>query len=325
MGLIAFVQAIYKRKVQDTQSCRLPCQSLPLDVPPRESRPPSQSLPLDVLPREILQDIRDLLPLSTAASFSLTSRNLLSILGNGSFILLNSRVHAHEKIAFLADLQRDLQHWRLCYPCSLFHPAHPTSFQGFIVDQPDCVKISGSIYFTTGFKLYFQDAQLLMNRHRSGVVSEVSLKSLSYHFENCFEGKGRGLQTTITPCILADKLEIRLTSILRLSRSSWDVELIVIELPEICPHVSLFKYVRCYLSHRKGQFCFNCNKEKHCEKCMTRFDMDIQELATSEMRVHLGVVKPLGFCKTPFDPDWYRHCDSLPDIRKVSSDQLNIN
>ena len=83
-----------------------------MKAPDRKNGPSLPNLPV-----EILQSIRNLLLVSSAACFTISSRHLLRILGSKSLHSLRGSGCAWE------EMERDLPNWQLCHPRSLFRPS----------------------------------------------------------------------------------------------------------------------------------------------------------------------------------------------------------
>ena len=278
-----------------------------------------QHLSLSQLPLEILQYIRDLLPLSSAGSFTLTSRYFKWALGRNTFRLLNNQEHREEKRRFLLQLQRGLLDWQLCYPCLLFHRVDRKIGPTMVwqdLDPPKCVRECGSIALRLGFQLRFQHAQLLMNRYRSRALHIKDLNMLSYKSPG--PQYPEWLATTVAAAVVDDGLLLQWNSKWRLL-PDWDIDCIERELPFVCPHIHLrigqipmLDIITCCVNHVPDLPCVECKRWKSCNECRTRFRLDIRELKTLETWAHLDVYKWLGDCETPFDPTWYKHCWDRP-------------
>lgn len=283
--------------------------------------PHKPGLLLLMLPVEILQHIHDLLPLSAAVSLSLSSRKMLSLLGSKSLHSLRAEDQITEKKRFLLALEKDLPGWQLCHPCSLFHPLDPNSQPGSMwcySREPQCVQASGMIHFDITFRLRYQHAQVLMNRYRFGLPHEHHLRMLSKDYEIRLDDTV--LESSIKASIISGGLVMQVVSKLRLL-SNWNVRLIERRMPKVCPHdIGILQYqalteiILCQLNHGDGPLCAQCANWKPCQKCSTWFLVDIRVLET-EAVVRVDVRRWLGFCETPFDLDWRRHCDRLPGTR----------
>ena len=283
-------------------------------TPNRENSPPLLTLPV-----EILHLIRDLLPLSSAVCFTITSRHLLGTLGSETLHSLRESSHDSEKKSFLTALERDLPDWQLCHPCSLFHPVDPRNGPKTFwllwsngVNIPDCVDRSGAIYFDTWFHVRYEHVQLVMNRYRYGLPYSSHLKRLCHHYKRHYGDLCLGpshVESTFTASIENGALVMLVTSRLQ-CLNGWDSTLIDICLPQVCPH-RLFSYsmlskaIFCCRSHGDGPPCAKCSKWYHCKRCSTRFSVKMQDLETT---IEVKVRKWLGSCKDCFDPEWRNHC-----------------
>ena len=281
----------------------------------------ARHLSLSQLPVEILLNIRDRLPLSSAASFTLTNRNFMCALGQQPFHLLNLQEHRDEKTRFLFDMQRDLLDWQLCFPCQLYHPVDLKTGPTLVLREGEpskCVKESGKVMLSLEYQIRFKHAQLIMNRYRSGALKIKDLDMLSYDSGRLYQSYR--LTHTITAAVVEEGLLVQRGSKVQLPQG-WDTDFIEGALLDmrICPHVYSFlagekpssDMIICCLSHKSDQPRADFKRWKSCNRCRTRFRFEIEELNTPELCVQLVVYKWLGSCETPLDPVWRNHCDTF--------------
>lgn len=122
-------------------------------------------------PLDILWLIAEELPGIDQASLALTSKQLLSILGNKSFDIIKRSPDL--KITFLEILSRDLPDFIPCHICAALHSWKPT------FRDRDCVDLTGSIIVIPGeLALHFVDVQLIMRAHRISPDYGISLSDL---------------------------------------------------------------------------------------------------------------------------------------------------
>ena len=272
-----------------------------------------QGLSLPTLPVEILQYIRDILPLSSAVALTISSRNMLHLLGSESLHSLRAKHQATEKKRFLVAMEKDLPDWQLCHPCSLFHPVDsqkgPNSVW-YYTHEPKCVRANGLLCITPRFRIRYEHAQLLMNRYRFGLPFVNDLKRLSQDYELLLPDTI--LKSTITASIVDGGLLIQVASQLQLL-SYWDIRLIKERMFLGCAYVchrpqaqTMSRTILCNMSHINGSSCTECSKWKSCPECSSSFIVEMRQ--DSYTSVHMSVQKWLGSCKTPFDQDWRRHC-----------------
>lgn len=269
------------------------------------------------LPVEILLSIRDFLPLSSAVCFTISSRHLLGGLGCKPLHSLREKDHASEKKRFLVALERDLPSWQLCHPCLLFHPVNPSNGPKplYLDDgKPTCVGASGVVDISTMLQLRYHQAQLIMNRYRSGLPYANELERLCHHYQLPYSNSC--VENTITAYIEDGGLVILANSKLQLP-NGWDKILIGLRLPRVCRHngisilfpdQTLTKTLLCRRSHGDGPPCAKCSEWKRCKFCLTSFLVKVHESANSETDIVLEVRTFLGSCKDPLDPDWRNHC-----------------
>ena len=202
-----------------------------MKAPDSENGPPLQKLPV-----EILQSIRDLLPLSSAACFTISSRHFLRILGNKTLHSLGEKGHAWEKKCFLVSLERDLPEWQLCHPCLVFHPvdrSNGSKSSWCYDDEPECAQVSGIVRITDLFIVRFQHAQLIMNNYRFGLPYISDLEMLCQHYE--LRRSDSYVESTITASIENGGLVVFIISRLQLLKG-WKKSLIDRRLPIVCRH-----------------------------------------------------------------------------------------
>ena len=269
------------------------------------------------LPPEILQYIRDLLPLNSAACFIISNKNLLRILGSKTLHSLKEKDHAWERKLFLMTLEKELPDWQLCHPCSRFHPIDRKSTPESVGSSstPKCVQINGRVKMDIFFRVRFQHVQLIMNRYRFGLPYVNDLKRLNYHYQvsipdSCAE-------STVTAFIENSKLFMRVTSRLRLP-DGWNRSLIPRRLPHVCRHnearpissdQTLLKTLLCRRSHGDRRPCAECRDWKRCRFCPTYFLVTVLESKDAGTSIVVEVQRRLGSRRDPFDPDWREHID----------------
>ena len=271
------------------------------------------------LPVEILQYIRDLLPLNSAACFIISNRKLLRILGSKTLHSLKEKDHVWERKGFLMTLEKDLPDWQLCHPCSLFHPLDLNNGPKSVWwhdDEPNCVQLNGHVYIDAMFKVRYQHVQLIMNRYRFGLPYVNDLKRLCYHYQS--PAPDSYVESTITAFIEDSALVMRVTLRLQL-RNGWSKNLIDARLPAVCPHnaacwifpdQTLWNTLQCRRSHGHEPPCAECRGWKRCRFCSTSFLVNVRESRDSGTSIEIEVRRWFGSCKDPFDPDWRQHCEA---------------
>lgn len=176
------------------------------------------------------------------------------------------------------------------------------------------MQVAGVMDIAPSFTLRFQHAQLLMSRYRAGLPYAGLLKMLSHEYQCIWQDTGS--ISVIKTLIVEDSLIVHVTSPLRIL-TSWDLEDLVVSLPDVCPHWQsrlLLKTMLCCLKHRDGELCSRCSGWQSCEDCQTSFILSAQGCDALKLRLSVDVRRFLGSCKTPFDPDWWEHCETLPAI-----------
>ena len=272
------------------------------------------------LPVEILQYIRDLLPLNSAACFIISNKDLLRILGSKTLHSLKEEDHASERKLFLMTLEKELPDWQLCHPCSLFHPIDQNScpksvWQRF--QEPKCVQLNGHVRIDAIFKVRFQHVQLIMNRYRFGLPYVNDLKKLDYHYQD--SRPDSYAESTVTAFIEDSGLIMRVTSRLELP-NGWNRILISVRLPYVCRHTeacrlfpdrTLLNTLLCCHSHGDGPPCTECRDWKRCRFCPTYFLVNVRESRDSGASIAIEVRRRFGPCRDPFDPDWREHIEQI--------------
>ena len=143
-----------------------------------------------------------------------------------------------------------------------------------------------------------------------GRPCKIHLMRLSGRFAR--QSPETGLESVITPSIVAGELLVQIKYTLRLLKD-WDISSIRENLPKLCPHLadslsdSIFaQALRCRLSHISTLPCIECKKKKHCPKCFTSFQVDIRTLENLVTKVQVDLWRCLGSCESPFDSKWSR-------------------
>lgn len=287
---------------------------------------PKQSL--SSMPTKILQHIRDLLPLSSAACFVLCNRQMLTALGDQPLASLRTKNQITERRRFLLTMQKDLPGWLLCYHCSLFHPVKAddlvTRRVWHFSEEPPCVYEAGAVDLPYAYLLRYQLAQLLMNQYRFQRSYTTTLEALSFSSSTPIDfclPRGTALrdhvwEVTIWCEIAAGQLILRFDQKLRLPALS-NTELMDITgklLRPVCHHTGyhfikpdeqhLWETVECALSHGHNPPCADCSMRKRCRECSTWFQVGVQELKGSGTEVWIQAWKYLGTCEIPYDPKW---------------------
>ena len=284
------------------------------------------SLKLSMLPSEILQHISGFLPVSSAVSFVLCSRRFLWLLGDQALHCLRSAGQAPERKLFLTLLEKDISDWSFCHCCTLFHPVAQDDGpeKGWrYFDEPECVRRSGVVHLTMGFRIRYQHAQLLMNHYRFGRAHQMNLERLSHKLT-----VARGdttIKTEIWARIVLGELLVRVNSKLRLPSPS-DINLIRYRIPGICHHLRgldqrsfVLQTILCRPCHAGRLPCVECSKRRSCRKCSTWFQLNGRELETPGIEIEINIWRYLGSCETPFDPKWRSQTDSLCSAPKTST------
>ena len=270
------------------------------------------------LPVEILQSIRDLLPLDSAACFIICNRDLLKILGSKTLHSLKEEDRIWERRRFLMTLEKELPEWQLCHPCSRFHPIDvdnwPESLWRYH-DEPRCVQLNGYVNINAFFNVRFQHVQLIMNRYRFGLPYVNDLKRLYYsHHDSAPDSHA---ESTVIAFIEDSGLVMRVTSRLHLP-NGWDKGLIFTRLPYVCRHnvacwlsrdQTLLDTLQCRRSHGDGALCAECRGWQRCEFCPTSFLVRVRESRESGTNIEVEVRRCFGPCKDPFDPNWRQHIE----------------
>lgn len=240
------------------------------------------------LPVKIVQHIRDILPLSSAVCFTISSRHLLGILGSQTLHSLRETGHAWERKCFLVALERDLPGWQLCYPCSVFHPVDPSNGPKSLWLN-DREQENGIVDFSLRFKVRYQHAQLVMNRYRFGLPYTSDLERLCHQYHYQPQDRESYFESIITASIENGGLVLLVTSRVQLL-NGWDKNLIDRRLPQVClhngvcfpfPDHTFSETLLCRRSHGDGPPCARCSQWKQCKFCSTRFLVKVQE---SEIR-----------------------------------------
>ena len=133
--------------------------------------------PLDIL-RLIVEELSDI----DQASLVLSSKQLLSVLGNKSFDIIKKSPDL--KITFLETLSRGLPDFIPCHICAALHSWKPT------FRDRECLDLTGSIIVIPGeLALHFVDVQLIMRAHQISPDYGISLSDLWLDWRHpCYQG-----------------------------------------------------------------------------------------------------------------------------------------
>ncbi|KAJ9213741.1 hypothetical protein DTO166G4_4672 [Paecilomyces variotii] len=277
------------------------------------SRTPQKKPSLYKLPPEILQQIAQVLPTPSAALFALTNKYLFHVVGRQYF-----RLEKTDWMVFLSTLQRDVEHWVLCYYCQIFHYVPPGRglFFGTLA-SPRCA----DRYLRTRVKclntpgLTFIDVQRMLNEHRYGFSQGMEMRlSNTARFQ---AEPRRGFADEFK--VIDDELFLKRDMVLGYrygDSSSWDRALA--DIPCVCRHVNLN-----YGNTKPLKAPSNANDEElcswlRCRVCGAEIRSQHTKLGdTSQCEIRLTSWHAFGKCQSPFEEQWTR----TTLIEKTSSEE----
>lgn len=303
-------------------------------------RQPSAST-IEKLPVEMQQHIASFLTPDSAACLTLCSKSLQRVIGQQSWIALQTKDRKNARMSFLSLLQKDLHEWLPCYHCEKLHPlilkpdpyvyvhAHARWMER---NEHPCSYLDGYLLFGPHFGFRFQHAQMAMKLYRLRAPENPFLDSLS-HAESWYtrSPSTKNVAHYHTSARIAnDDLIMKLEYRYILDRGEgYDESRILCE--HVCPHWKrgtsyddLTKRTRCLMSHESGQSCPGCTGMVQCQSCSTEFIVALLDCNWSPggRALYFTVWKNLGPCDTPFDIRW-RSQLRLPHDRLLFRDYLS--
>ena len=255
----------------------------------------SKNSMLTALPMEVLQDIASLLPLSSAASFTLCSRYTYEVLGTQYSHALRSENEFEERKSFLESLSRDLREWILCQGCLKFHQLIPTNgpkylwrlkFEPACTEElsfePLCTDELGFVELAPDSVIKFQDIKQLRDWHDTYIGHKPYPQPLSHTYTMSLPKSTH--EVLISARIIDGELFMRMEHHFFMPLGP-DVEHIAEHKLKICRHLqyandrknALARVIHCKLIHRDNQYCANCSEVEHCKFCETEFLVEYRE------------------------------------------------
>ena len=263
--------------------------------------PRSQECVFYRLPTEIILAIVSNLPISSAASFALTSRTIQHILGQQ--ILQELKAEVKELHTFLSILEKDLPKYIHCHGCESLHPVLGNEGPR---NTPDYVKnlwqegnrerlkclardtdIGTDLVSLGYYRVFQEDMCLAFKRHHYGRRHGISLK-------NFLDVHHRGSSVhTFQARIISDELYIRRE--IRAKISPAELERRFTYPSELCSHLhndllscndirdwdtrtksmylhdQFLQHFLCTLSHPAKKDCMICSGLKQCPACFMEY------------------------------------------------------
>ena len=252
--------------------------------PSTESQPQSSSLensPFKQLPTELIKSIAEFLPLSAAASFTLTCRPIWFILGSQYLDRIRA-TNGFNRPVFLDLLQRDLPRHILCLDCEMLHSRVQ------LRKQMPCTKTD----YASSVRWYIHDKfnsvafLLAMKLHHSGLNYDEQLSSLSGF--RSLSMHSHILHQEFAPRIANGHFLLRHQTWLLLPARR------KVEPPKrictcVCPHwhfrmpysMELTRKMACRASHwdnaQLNSRCPTCSGLFQCRTCPTEFQIDAMD------------------------------------------------
>ncbi len=165
------------------------------------------------LPTEIWQGIASYLPRSSTASLALTCRSAYNTMGIQSLVDMKSPDHKTDKCRFLELMDNRFPGHFLCYSHGIYHPrglrkAHRRRTAFMDITRPwACDPPSKLFLLSADNNITWATVQLIMRAHRYQPAHGKSVKTLRGNFNG-----GRGWHTYSKPCIIDDRLLVRVSA-----------------------------------------------------------------------------------------------------------------
>ena len=271
------------------------------------------------LPPDLIIYITRFLPPDAAASFALCCYSIYTILGTRYWEALRTQDQQQQRLAFLTLLERDLPQYIVCYPCRILHLPHEESLQNW-AKQPTRDILSlvtpcsrehfrGRIYKYIHLHFRFSNFQMAMKRYRLGLPYSDHLSRLGCDRTDIL------LYQHITHAkIIAGSLILRIQYIFLTPLSQ------IFQIPpsgtlSICPHtetsslnIRALEDIRCKVKHNHylGQ-CTKGFKLKQCCRCLTEYQVDLQECGQRGSLIAITKWLDLGEGRNWADFKWQRH------------------
>lgn len=249
-----------------------------------QSQPSSlENSPFKQLPTELISSIAEFLPLSAAASFTLTCRPIWFILGS-QYLDRIRLTDGFDRPVFLDLLQRDLPRHILCLDCEMLHSRVQLG------NQMPCTKADYASFADWFINDKFSSVELLlvMKLYHSGLNYDERLSSLS-GFRSHYM-RSHILHQEFAPRIANGHFLMRHQTWILLPAGR------KLELPKlictcVCPHwrfnmpyaTELTRKMRCRASHwdnaQLNSRCQTCSGLFQCWICPTEFQIDAMDFS----------------------------------------------
>ncbi|KAF2496167.1 hypothetical protein BU16DRAFT_368420 [Lophium mytilinum] len=282
--------------------------------PPRS--PPTD--PLSQLPTELLQNISSLLPLSSRAALSLTSKRIRAIVGP-EYEQLSSSVA--ERSDFLALIEPNFRHHFLCRGCGVLHTRkHFDRWEALNNRGPwpaTCFKDTTAQRFGSGFTLHFHHLYLVMQKHRLGSAYGISTKCLKTWLTSSIDLNCRYNTKTSAAITAAGELILRAEYVFwrpKPMTPNWREGNITTEYwSKICPHLSVSELrgqngslsdtIKSIIE-RAGDHPVQYHGITRCLYCPTEFEARLTQTKKNRSQVQIVAWTNLGRGERVDDPNW---------------------
>ena len=258
------------------------------------------------LPIEIILEIVSNLPISSAASFALTSRTIRHILGQ--HILEELKAEVKELHIFLSLLEKDLPKHFHCHDCESLHRVFGNegprntfdyvsqAWQKGNQERLKCfARVSAperDLVLLGDYKVFQEDMYLAMKRHHYGRPHGISLKNFQdVHLRSSSVDKFQAriisdelyIHREIWAKISPAELEKRFTYPIKLCCHLYNDLYLCNDIRDwdARPHRAygtdqFLQHVLCTLSHPAKEDCMICSGLKQCPACFTEYTITKQ-------------------------------------------------
>ena len=279
--------------------------------------------PFKKLPTELIVSIAELLPLHSAALFTLTCRVVSFALGTKYLDQLRAKPETHriEQFTFLGTLQRDLPRYILCYDCGLLYS---NTMQRRDTRERSVITPCARQDWASRVDQYIQTRfssvtfRLAMKLHRHGLDCSKQLSSLSRCLSVALTLYNR--QWESTPRIVNGHFLLRnqIWHFFPLGRA---VKVPAFSIGEICPHSKFPRAeLACRVRHIKNAklnaTCRTCTGMFQCKDCHTEYRIDYKDFGDGVALIVTSWLD-LGEGRTASDPTYQSHvlCNTFPQYQ----------
>ena len=288
------------------------------------STAPTPALKLDLLPRELIQYVRDLLPVYSAAALALTSKDMLCVVGSEALVQLWGKDRNAKALEeFLVLLERDVPQAYTCLQCLklrdfdelMQHSKRSSRQSSKLVHDGECKYRNTSIHTGSVWKYIRFSALHLAMKEYSTLATTESLQKL------CFANDRTDFGFRIVSGRLLMRGHHRIQFVRYISEVGVQLPFVMNTPVHICQHVSIeghhrsmLDIVRHCIPHKIGKevLCRQCVSVFSCPHCASEFQVTVEPRVSPRNSYDIVFTRwrDFGDCSSPNEPTYRSHISS---------------